>query len=149
MTMKKPLISLLAVALGFCVSCKEKSEEVKKVEETTKEAVAAGKMTEEEAKTVNEIAEKADEMKGEALEIADKQLKALEGASTPEELRAAVKDATKANVEMAVRSGIMAKEQADLTLQSLDSIDQLPEPALQQMVEQLKAGLRQVKEQVK
>ena len=147
--MKTPLISLLVVALGFSVSCKEKSEEVKKVEDATAEAVASGKMTKEEAKTVNEVAEKADEMKGDALEIANKQLKALEEATTPEQMKAAVKDATKANVDMAVKAGIMAKEQADLTLKSLDSIDQLPEPALQQMVEQLKAGLKQVQQQAK
>lgn len=143
------MISLLVVALGFSVSCKEKSEEVKKVEDATAEAVASGKMTKEEAKTVNEVAEKADEMKGDALEIANKQLKALEEATTPEQMKAAVKDATKANVDMAVKAGIMAKEQADLTLKSLDSIDQLPEPALQQMVEQLKAGLKQVQQQAK
>jgi len=147
--MKTPLISLLVVALGLSVSCKEKSEEVKKVEDATAEAVASGKMTKEEAKTVNEVAEKADEMKGDALEIANKQLKALEEATTPEQMKAAVKDATKANVDMAVKAGIMAKEQADLTLKSLDSIDQLPEPALQQMVEQLKAGLKQVQQQAK
>ena len=147
--MKTPLISLLVVALGLSVSCKEKSEEVKKVEDATAEAVASGKMTKEEAKTVNEVAEKADEMKGDALEVANKQLKALEEATTPDQMKAAVKDATKANVDMAVKAGIMAKEQADLTLKSLDSIDQLPEPALQQMVEQLKAGLKQVQQQAK
>jgi len=147
--MKTPLISLLAIALGLSVSCKEKSEEVKKVEDATAEAVASGKMTKEDAKTVNEVAAKADEMKGEALEIANKQLKALEEATTPEQMKAAVKEATKANVEMAVKAGMMAKEQADLTLTSLDSIDQLPEPALKQMVEQLKAGLKQVQEQAK
>ncbi len=147
--MKIPLISLLAVALGLSVSCKEKSAEVKKVEEATAEAVASGKMTEEQAKAVNEVAEKADGMKDEALEMANKHLKALEEAGTPEQLKTAIKDTTKANVDMAVKAGMMAKEQADLTLKSLDSIDQLPEPALQQMAEQLKAGLKQIQAQGK
>ena len=147
--MKTPFISLLAIAVGLSVSCKEKSEEVKKVEAATEEAVASGKMTKEEAKTVNEVAEKADKVKGEALEMANKQLKALEEATTPEQMKAAVKDATQANVDLAVKSGIMAKEQADLALQSLGGIDQLPEPALKQMVEQLKTALKQVQEQGK
>lgn len=142
--MKTPLISLLVVALGLSVSCKEKSEEVKQVEKATADAVATGKMTEDQAKAVNKVAEKADGMKDEALQMANKQLKALEEASTPEQLKAAIKDTTKANVDLAVKSGMMAKEQADLTLQSLNSIDQLPEPALQQMAEQLKASLKQI-----
>lgn len=145
--MKKPItISLLAIALGLSVSCKEKSAEVKKVEEATEKAVAEGTMTKEEAKTVNNVAAKADELKDEAVEMANKQLAALEKATTADEMKAAVKDATKANIDLAIKSGVMAKEQADLALQSLDGIDQLPEPALKQMVDQLKVALNQVKE---
>lgn len=145
--MKKPItISLLAIALGLSVSCKEKSAEVKKVEEATEKAVAEGTMTKEEAKTVNNVAAKADELKDEAVEMANKQLAALEKATTADEMKAAVKEATKANIDLAIKSGVMAKEQADLALQSLDGIDQLPEPALKQMVDQLKVALNQVKE---
>lgn len=146
---KTPLISLLAIAMGLSVSCKEKSPEVKKIEEATANAVASGKMTKDEAKTVNEAAVKADEMKDEALKMADKQLAALEKATTPEEMKAVIKETTKANIDLAVKSGMMVKEQAELSLSSLDSIDQLPEPALKQMVEQLKAAMNQVKEQGK
>lgn len=144
MTMKKPLISLLAIACGLSVSCEKKSEEVKEVEKATAEAVAAGTMTEDQAKAVNKVAEKADEMKDEAVEMADKHLKALEAATTPEQLRTAVKDATKANVELAVKSGMLPKEQAEVTIQSLDALDQLPEPALQQTADQLKAAFKQI-----
>lgn len=147
--MKKPIIcsSLLAIALGLSVSCKEKSAEVKKVEEATENAVAAGTMTKEEAKTVNKVAEKADDLKDEAQGIVTKQLEALEKATTADEMRAAVKEATKANIELAVKAGMMAKEQAELSLTQLDGIDQLPEPALKQTVEQLKAALAKAKEQ--
>ena len=147
--MKTPMISLLAVALGLSISCKEKSPEVKKVEEATANAVASGKMTKDEAKTVNKVAEKADEMKEEAGKMASKQLEALEKATTPEEMKAAVKDATKANIDLAVKSGAMVKEQAELSLKSLDGIDLLPEPALKQMVEQLKTALKQIQSQTK
>lgn len=143
------MISLLAIALGLSVSCKEKSPEVKKVEQATADAVASGKMTKDEAKTVNKAAENADEMKDEAKEMADKQLKALENATTPEEMKAAVRDATKANIDLAVKSGVMVKEQAELSLKSLDQIDLLPEPALKQMVEQLKVALKQIQSQTK
>lgn len=148
-TMKKSIIctSLLAIALGLSVSCKPKSEEVKKVEEATENAVAAGTMTKDEAKTVNEVAAKADGLKDEAKEIVTKQLEALEKATTADEMKAAVKDATKANIDLAVKSGMMAKEQAELSLTQLESIDQLPEPQLKQMVEQLKAALNQAKAQ--
>lgn len=147
--MKKPIIciSLLALALGLSVSCKEKSAEVKKVEEATENAVASGTMTKDEAKTVNEVAKKADELKGEAQDIVTKQLEALEKATTADEMKTAVKDATKANIDLAVKAGMMAKEQAELSLKQLDSIDQLPEPALKQMVEQLKTALNQAKAQ--
>lgn len=145
--MKTPLITLLAIALGLSVSCKEKSAEVKKVEEATANAVASGKLTEEEAKTVNKVAEKADELKGEASKIVNKQLEDLEKATTADEMKAAIKDATQANIDLAVKSGMMAKEQAELSLKSLDSIDQLPEPALKQMVEQLKTALKQAQQQ--
>ncbi len=144
-----PFIPLLAIAIAFSVSCKEKSAEVKKVEEATSKAVASGQMTEEEAETVNKVAGKADKMKQEALEMANEQLAALEKATTPDEMRAVIKETTKANIDLAVKSGMMVKEQAELSLKSLDSIDQLPEPALKQMVEQLKAAMNQAKAQAK
>lgn len=147
--MKTPLITLLTIALGLSVSCKEKSPEVKKVEAATADAVASGKMTEDEAKTVNKAAKNADEMKDEAKEIATKQLAALEKATTPEEMKAAVRDATKANIDLGVKAGVIAKEQAELSLKSLEQIDMLPEPVLKQMVEQLKTALKQVESQTK
>jgi GMP synthase PP-ATPase subunit len=147
--MKTSLITLSAIAFGLSVSCKEKSPEVKKIEQTTANAVAEGKMTKDEAKTVNKAAQNADEMKAEAKEMADKQLAALEKATTPEEMKAAIRDATKANIDLAVKSGMMVKEQAELSLKSLDSIDALPEPLLKQTVEQLKAALKQVQSQTK
>lgn len=147
--MKTPLITLSVIALGLSVSCKEKSPEVKKIEESTATAVAEGKMTKDEAKTVNKAAQNADEIKDEAKEMADKQLAALEKATTPEEMKAAVKDATKANIDLAVKSGVMVKEQAELSLKSLESIDALPEPVLKQMVEQLKAAMKQIQSQTK
>lgn len=58
--MKTSFTTLLAITLGFSVSCKEKSAEVKKVEQATDNAVASGKMTKDEAKTINKVAEKAD-----------------------------------------------------------------------------------------
>lgn len=147
--MKTPMITLLAIALGLSVSCKEKSPEVKKVEAATADAVASGKMTEEEAKSVNKAAANADEMKDEAKAIVSKHLAALEKATTPEEMKTAVRDATKANIDIAVKSGVMAKEQAEFALKSLEQIDILPEPALKQMVEQMKATLKQAQEQTK
>lgn len=147
--MKTPFITLSAIALGLSVSCKEKSPEVKKIEESTATAVAEGKMTKDEAKTVNKAAQNADEMKGDAKAMADKQLAALEKATTPEEMKAAVRDATKANIDLAVKSGMMVKEQAELSLKSLESIDALPEPVLRQMVEQLKAAMKQIQAQTK
>lgn len=147
--MKTSLITLLTLALGLSISCKEKSPEVKKVEQATADAVASGKMTKDEAKTVNKAAENADEMKDEAKQMASKQLAALEKASTPEEMKAAVRDATKANIDLAVKSGVMVKEQADLSLKSLEQIDLLPEPVLKQMIEQLKTSLKQIQDQTK
>lgn len=147
--MKYSLLGLLALAFGLSVSCKEKSPEQKKVEAATEEAVAAGNMTKEEAKKVNEVAEKAEGLKDEANKIVKDQLAALEKSTTPEEMRAVIKEATKANIDLAVKSGAMTKEQADLSLQSLGSIDALPEPALKQMVEQLKSALKMAEEQMK
>ncbi|GAA5123991.1 hypothetical protein JIN84_12070 [Luteolibacter yonseiensis] len=145
--MKTPLITLLAVALGLSVSCKEKSPEVKKVENATEDAVASGKMTKDEAKAVNDIAQKADEMKTEAGNLAREHLAALDKAVTAEEMKAAVKDATKANIDLATKSGLMVKEQAELALKSIDQIDVLPEPALKQAIEQLKIAFKQMQEQ--
>lgn len=88
-------------------------------------------------------------MKGEATDMANKQLAALEKASTPEEMKAVIKETTKANIDLAVKSGVMVKEQAELSLKSLDSIDTLPEPALKQMIEQLKTALKQIQTQTK
>ena len=147
--MKTSISTLLAIALGLSVSCKEKSPEVKKVEQATADAVATGKMTKDEAKTVNKAAENADKMKEEAGQMASRQLAALEKATTPEEMKAAVRDATKANIDLAVKSGVMVKEQAELSLKSLDQIDLLPEPTIKQMVEQLKIALKQVQDQSK
>lgn len=145
--MKNLTLSMTVLALGLLVSCKEKSLEVKKVEAATADAVASGKMTEDEAKTINKVAEKADAMKDEAAKMITDQLAALEKATTPDEMKAAVRSATKANVDLAVKSGMMAKEQSEAALKSLDGIDMMPEPAIKQMIEHLKATLKQAQAQ--
>ena len=147
--MKTPLISLLAIALGLSVSCKEKSPEVKKIEESTANAVASGQLTKDEAKTINKVAENADEMKEKAGKLMNDQLAALEKATTPEQMKAAVRDATEANIDLGVKSGLLTKEQAELSLKSLEGIDLLPEPALKQMVENLRTALKQAQTQMK
>ncbi len=147
--MKAPLITLFAVSTVLFVSCKEKSAEVKQVEEQTARAVESGAMTKDQANAVNNAAANADDLKDEAKKIVDEQLASLEKATTAEEMKAAIKDATKANMELAVKSGMMTKEQVDLSLNSLSSIDMIPEETLKSMVEQLKTTLRQAQSQTK
>lgn len=147
--MKSKLIAIAALTTVFSVSCKEKAPEVKHAEETTAKAVESGTMTQDQADAITKQVENAAEMQDEAKKVVDEQLANLEAANTVEEMRAAVRDATKASVDLAVKSGILAKEQAELSLQSMDSIDMIPEDQLKMMVEQLKTQLRAAQTQAR
>lgn len=145
--MKLQPFAIAAAAACVFVSCKEKSAEVKQVEAQTAKAVESGALTKEQADQVNKAAHKADELKADTRKLASEQLEKLNKADTVDEKRAAIKDATKANVELAVKAGLITKDQADLSLKSLESIDSLPEPLLNQTIEQLKASLQQAQAQ--
>lgn len=147
--MKAKFITITALSVFSFVSCKEKSPEVKNAEEATQQAVESGAITKEQGEAINKQVEKAADMQAEAKKMVDEQLAKLDKATTVEEMRAAVKDATKASVEVSVKAGVMAKEQAELSLKALDSIDMIPEAQLKATVEQLKTQLRAAQNQAK
>lgn len=145
--MMKTTLPLVAVlALGALSSCEKKSPEQEKVEAATEEAVQSGQITEDQAEEVNKAAEKLEDAAAEAKENSDELLEKLNKATTSEEIKEAIRDTSKAQMELAVKAGQMTKEQADqMLLQSETALNALTEEQLKVQVEQMKQMLEQVK----
>jgi hypothetical protein len=139
-----PIIAVIsAVALS---SCDKKSEEQKKVEAATEQAVEKGEMTKDQAKEVNKAAEKIEDASQEVKKSANNLLEKLDKAKTSEEIKDVIRDVTKENLEKMVAAGQMTKEQADqMLVQSETSLNGLSEEQLRAQIQQVKQMVEQMK----
>ena len=139
-----PLITVLSV-FAFS-SCEKKSEQQKNVEAATEQAVNKGEITKDQAKEVNKAAEKIEDASKEAKKAVTDLIEKLEKAKTADEIKDAIREVTKKNLETMVTAGQMTKEQADQMLVTAEtSMNNLTEEQLRAQIQQLKATVEQMK----
>ena len=139
-----PLITVLSV-FAF-TSCEKKSEQQKNVEAATEQAVNKGEITKDQAKEVNKAAEKIEDASKEAKKAVTDLIEKLEKAKTADEIKDAIREVTKKNLETMVTAGQMTKEQADQMLVTAEtSMNNLTEEQLRAQIQQLKATVEQMK----
>lgn len=139
-----PLVA--ALSLVAFSSCEKKSEEQKKVEAATEQAVKTGEMTKDQAQEVNKAAEKIEDASQAAKKSATDLLDKLDKAKTADEIKEVIRDVTKTNLETMVKAGQMTKEQADqMLVTSETSMNAMTEEQLRAQIQQVRQMVEQMK----